>query len=322
MTAVNAPDADAPAFGPPGAQRPTGRPPGRRPGRRPVTPATLIRHTIGASLMILALSGLGYVLWVALFSSLHYDKAQLNAYDTLRYELAEGDAPNGPTSPNNPNQLLAPGSPVAVMSIPAIGLRTVILQGTTSAVLENGPGHQRDTPMPGQVGISVILGRKTAYGGPFGKLASLVPGDKITVATGQTVAGYTVVDLRRAGSPLLAPPASGAGRMVLVTSVGAPLVPSGMLYVDADMTSKPQPAPTMVLSYSDLSPSELDLGTEPQAWLPIALWAQLLVIVAAVLAWLWNAWGRWQTWLIAVPVVGYIVLSAADEVTRLLPNLM
>lgn len=95
-----------------------------------------------------------------------------------------------------------------------------------------------------------------------------------------------------------------------------------MLYVDADMTSKPQPAPTMVLSYSDLSPSELDLGTEPQAWLPIALWAQLLVIVAAALAWLWNAWGRWQTWLIAVPVVGYIVLSAADEVTRLLPNLM
>ena len=193
--------------------------------------------------MILALSGLGYVLWVALFSSLHYDKAQLNAYDTLRYELAEGDAPNGPTSPNNPDQLLAPGSPVAVMSIPAIGLRTVILQGTTSAVLENGPGHQRDTPMPGQAGISVILGRKTAYGGPFGKLASLVPGDKITVVTGQTVAGYTVVDLRRAGLAAARSARVRAGRMVLVTSVGAPLVPSGMLYVDADMTSKPQPAP-------------------------------------------------------------------------------
>jgi sortase (surface protein transpeptidase) len=320
VTAANVESPGAPGYAQP--TRAPGRPPGRRPGRRSVSPATLARHTIGASLLILALSGIGYVLWVALFSSLHYDKAQLNAYDTLRYELAEGDAPNGPTSPNNANQLLTPGSPVAVMSIPAIGLRTVILQGTTSAVLENGPGHLRDTVMPGQVGISVILGRKTAYGGPFGKLASLVPGDTITVVTGQTVAGYTVLDLRRAGSPLPAPPATGAGRMVLVTSAGAPLVPSGMLYVDADMTSKPQPAPAMVLPSGGLSASELDLGTEPQAWLPIALWAQLLVIVAAVLSWLWNAWGRWQTWLIAVPIIGYIVLSAADEVTRLLPNLM
>jgi hypothetical protein len=78
----------------------------------------------------------------------------------------------------------------------------------------------------------------------------------------------------------------------------------------------------MVLSSGDLSPSESDMGTEPQAWLPIVFWGQLLLIVAAALSWLWNAWGRWQTWLIAVPIVGYIVLSASDEVTRLLPNLL
>jgi LPXTG-site transpeptidase (sortase) family protein len=318
MTTVIVPGPDAPAL----AQPTPGRPPGRGPGRRAVSPATVVRQIVGASLIILALSGLGYVVWVALFSSLHYDKAQLNAYDTLRYELAEGDAPNGPTAPNNPSQPLAAGSPVAVMGIPAIGLRTVILQGTTSAVLENGPGHLRDTPMPGQAGISVILGRKTAYGGPFGKLASLVPGDSITVVTGQTVAGYEVIDLRRAGSPLPAALAAGAGRMILVTSDGTPLVPSGMLYVDAALTSKPQPAPAMVLSSGDLSASENAMGTEPQAWLPIVFWGQLLLIAAVALSWLWNAWGRWQTWLIAVPIIGYIVLSVSDEVTRLLPNLM
>jgi LPXTG-site transpeptidase (sortase) family protein len=318
MTAVSAPAPDVLSLG----QRGPGRPRGSGPGRRPVSLATLVRQIIGASLIILALSGLGYVAWVGLFSSLHYDKAQLNAYETLRYELAEGDAPNGPSEPTNANQLLPAGSPVAVMGIPAIGLRTVILQGTTSAVLEGGPGHLRDTPMPGQAGVSVILGRETAYGGPFGKLASLVPGDSITVVTGQVVAGYKVLDLRRAGSPLPAPLATGAGRMVLVTSDGAPLAPSGILYVDAALTSKPQPAPTMVLSSGDLSPSESDMGTEPQAWLPIVFWGQLLLIVAAALSWLWNAWGRWQTWLIAVPIVGYIVLSASDEVTRLLPNLL
>ena len=197
---MNVPAPDAPAFGQPGVERAPERPPGRRPGRRAVSAATLVRHAVGSSLIILALSALTYICWVGLFSSLHYDKAQLNAYEALRYELAEGDAPNGPTEPNNANQLLPAGSPVAVMGIPAIGLRTVILQGTTSSVLENGPGHLRDTPMPGQAGISVILGRETAYGGPFGKLASLVPGDSITVVTGQVVAGYKVIDLRRAGS--------------------------------------------------------------------------------------------------------------------------
>ena len=58
----------------------------------------------------------------------------------------------------------------------------------------------------------MVLGRRPripAYGGPFGGLASLVPGDSIKVVTGQTVASYKVIDLRRAGDPL--PPALATG---------------------------------------------------------------------------------------------------------------
>jgi sortase A len=212
------------------------------------------------------------------------------------------------------------GAPVAVLSIPAIGLRTVVLQGTTSSVLENGPGHLRTTVMPGQAGVSVILGRQTAYGGPFGALASLAPGDSIKVVTGQTVASYTVIDLRRAGDPLAPAPASGAGRLILVTADGAPLEPSGVLYVDADETSKPQPS--LAMSVPALSPTENAMATDPQAWLPIVLWGQLLVLIAFALSWLWTAWGKWQTWVIAVPAIGFLVLSIADQATRLLPNLM
>jgi sortase A len=306
----------------PGAARPVDEAPSPRPLRRPAAgPGQLVAQAVGASLLILALTALGFVAWVGLFSSLHYDKAQLNAYDTLRVELAAGTAPNGPTVPNNPSQLLPSGSPVAVLSIPAIGLRTVILQGTTSSVLENGPGHLRDTPMPGQVGTSVILGRHTAYGGPFGRLASIAPGDPIKVVTGQTVATYTVIDLRRAGDPLPAPLPDGGGRMILVTADGSPLVPTGILYVDAALTSKAQPSPGVVLA-SYISPTENAMATEPQAWLPIVLWGQVLVLIAVTLSWLWSAWGKWQTWLIAVPVIGFIVLSIADQATRLLPNLL
>jgi LPXTG-site transpeptidase (sortase) family protein len=297
-------------------------PPGGYRRRQPVTPGQLAARTVGTSLLILAITALSFVAWVGLFSTLHYDKAQLNAYDALRVELAGGTAPNGPIAPNSPTgQLLPMGAPVAVLSIPAVGLRTVILQGTTGSVLEDGPGHLRTTVMPGQVGTSVILGRQSTYGGPFGHLASLVPGDSITVVTGQTVAGYKVIDLRRAGDPLPPTPASGAGRMILVTADGSPLDPTGILYIDADETSKPQTSPGVVLSQY-LSPTENAMATDFGAWLPIVLWGQLLVIVAAGLSWLWTAWGKWQTWVIAVPTVGFLALSIADQATRLLPNLM
>jgi hypothetical protein len=281
----------------------------------------MVAQAAGASLLILAVTALGFVAWVGLFSSLHYDKAQLNAYEALRVELASGTAPNGPTVPNNPSQLLPPGSPVAVLSIPAIKLRAVILQGTTGAVLENGPGHLRDTPMPGQVGTSVILGRQSAYGGPFGGLASIAPGDSIKVVTGQTVASYTVIDLRRAGDPLPPPVPAGGGRMILVTADGSPLVPTGILYVDADLTTKAQPSPGVVLA-AYMSPAENAMATDPQAWLPIVLLGQVLVLVAVTLSWLWSAFGKLQTWLIAVPIVGFMVLTVADQATRLLPNLL
>ena len=64
------------------------------------------------------------------------------------------------------------------------------------------------------------------------------------------------------------------------------------------------------------------MATDQQAWLPIVLWGQLLVLIAFGLSWLWTAWGRWQTWVIAVPAIGFLVLSIADQATRLLPNLM
>jgi LPXTG-site transpeptidase (sortase) family protein len=323
-----------PAAESPGAERPAAgagaagggpasrRPPGGDRRRPPLTPGRLAAGTLGAALLIVAVTALGFVAWVGLFSHLHYDKAQLNAYDALRVELAAGTAPNGPIAPNSPTQQLLPlGAPVAVLSIPAIGLRTVVLQGTTSAVLENGPGHLRTSVMPGQAGVSVILGRQTAYGGPFGGLASLAPGAAIKVVTGQTVAVYRVIDLRRAGDPLPPTLATGAGRLVLVTADGAPLEPSGILYVDADETSKPVGSPGVLLQ-AYLSPTENAMATDQGAWLPIVLWGQLLVLIAFALSWLWTAWGKWQTWVIAVPAIGFLVLSIADQATRLLPNLM
>ena len=329
MTSVSTPAPQAPSAPGPGVE-PAGQPSSAseaRRRRRPAGPGTVARQGIGSAILILSACLLGFVTWLAFLSKLHYDRAQHAAYDAVRATLAAGTTPVGPTQVVNPNVagspsvLVPPGTPVAVLSIPSIGLRAVVLQGTTGSVLENGPGHLRDTQMPGQVGISVIMGRRAAYGGPFSKLSTLNPGDPITVVTGQTVANFEVLDLRRGGDPAPPPPATGKSRLILVTADGAPFAPSGMLYVDADLTSKPQSAPPMVLSAADLSASENAMGTEPQAWLPIVFWGQLMLLITLGLSWGWSAWGKWQAWVIAIPALGYLVFTVSDQVTRLLPNL-
>jgi sortase (surface protein transpeptidase) len=286
------------------------------------------RQVAGTSVIILAVSLLGFGLWLAFFSKLHYDRAQHTAYADFRSELALATAPTGPTDPNappDPNKppvLLAPGSPVAVLAIPAIGLNAVVFQGTSPQVTQNGPGHLRDTPMPGQPGISVIMGRSTAFGGPFSKLATLAPGDAITTTTGQGVAKYTVLDLRRAGDPAPPPPDAGKARLILATADGQPFAPSGVLWVDADLTSTPFQEPPMILSPANLSSGENVLGTDSIAWVPIVLWGQFLLAASAVAGWLWRRWGTWQTWIVALPVLGYLGVNVANEVARLLPNMM
>ena len=291
--------------------------------RRPAgSRASLVREMAGSALWILALCLLGFVLWFAFLSRLHYDRIQVESYANFRVNLALATAPTGPTQPFDPQKLLVPGTPVGVLNIPEIGLTTVIFEGTSGRVLESGPGHQRDTPLPGQPGVSVIFGRRTAYGGPFSRLPWVKVGDVFTVTTGQGVASYRVIDLRRAGDPFPPPPAVGQGRLILVTADGPPLAPFGVLDVDADLISKASPAPAMVISAADLAPSEKALGTDPNALIPVVLWFALLLGAAALLAWAGQRWGRWQTWIVAVPVVLFLSLSISDQVAALLPNLM
>jgi hypothetical protein len=258
---------------------------------------------------------------MALGSRLYYDRVQHDDYANFRAALAQALAPTGPTDPNNSKNLLAPGSPVAVLSIPEIGLNAVVLEGTSSDVLEGGPGHLRDTQLPGQAGYSEIYGRRASYGGPFARLSSLYPGAIFTVTTGQGVTRYRVLDIRRAGD-VVPPITPGVGRLVLATADGPPFAPTGVLRVDADTITAPKSAPAMVVTSAEISPSELLFGTESIAWVPLVLWGQGLVLAAAGISWLRSQWGRWQTWTVAVPVLAYFGLAVADQIARLLPNLM
>jgi sortase A len=320
MTLVQSPP-PGPASAPrPGSPSPGGSPPSRAGGSR-AGERTAGLQVMATTVWILSACLLGFCLWMTVGSRLYFDRVQYEDYASFRAELAQATAPTGPTNPANSKQLLKPGSPVAVLKIPEIGLNAIVLEGTTSGVLEGGPGLLRDTSLPGQSGVSEILGRRAAYGGPFARLSSLSPGDIFNVTTGQGTTSYRVLDVRRAGD-VVPPTTAGKGRLILTTADGPPFEPTGVLRVDADTVSAPKPAPEMVVTTADLTPSELAFGTEPIAWVALVLWGEALVLATGGISWLGSRWGRWQTWTVAVPVLGYLGAVVADQVTRLLPNLM
>jgi sortase A len=72
-----------------------------------------------------------------------------------------------------------PGDPLGRLRVPAIGLSTVVVEGTGGAELRSGPGHYADTPLPGQRGTVAIAGHRTTYGAPFRRVDDLERGDRI-----------------------------------------------------------------------------------------------------------------------------------------------
>ncbi|MEV5083361.1 MULTISPECIES: sortase [unclassified Streptomyces] len=279
-----------------------------------------VRHIARGALLSLAALLLGITAQLLFLSGVQERAAQHTAYDELRNALALGTAPVSQT--DQQGRLLAPGTPVALIDIPSLRVRQVVLEGTDSGVMTDGPGHRRDTPMPGQAGTSVLMGRAAAYGGPFERLADLAEGDRFTVTTGQGAAKYQVVGVRRAGDPAPAPLASGQGRLVLATATGPSYMPGGILRVDADLVSTPFETPAAVIRSGTLPESEQPLARPSGVPWPLVMWLQALLVAAVAAVWTWHRWGRHQTWIVFAPVVAVLGLQVATRTTELLPNLM
>lgn len=73
------------------------------------------------------------------------------------------------------------GEAIGEISIPALGSRFAVLEGTDSSTLQRGPGHYPDTELPGEGKTAAIAGHRTTYGAPFRYIDQLKPGDEITL---------------------------------------------------------------------------------------------------------------------------------------------
>ena len=284
---------DQPAASPAGP----GRPPG---AGRPQFP-----RGIGVGLILLGVFLLGFVGYLYGLSAIQEARVQSNSFTTLRNELSQQIAPLG---------AVKPGTAVAILNIPAIGIKDmVVVEGTSPENLQLGPGHVRDTPLPGQTGVAQIIGRRATFGAPFARLLELRRGATLTVITGQGTARYTVVARGDSGH-LVEDPAPN--RLLLITSCSA-FIPTSYCYLDADLTSAPQQDPG---GRPAITSSEAPLSGDSGALVLTLVWGLALVIVSAAGTVAAARWSPWLAYLAAAPPALAVLWNLYQSLAALLPN--
>ena len=211
----------------------------------------------------------------------------------------------------------APGQPVALLSIPSIGVQKIVVEGTSASELTQGPGHLRSSPLPGRAGNSVIAGRRTTFGAPFRRIADLHPGDRIEVATGQGAFTYTVrvVEPVTPGQTDVIGP-SRTNELTLVTSAPA-YSASGRLAVIATLTTAPAAGPPTVTQV--VPANETGLTGEPGATGPLLLWLEVLVAACVAGAWYGRRISPRVARLLMTPVIVALLWGVFGLLARLLP---
>jgi sortase A len=319
MTAVGLPhQAEVGGDAPPvvvdltGSEPEAGRPQTESRRRRPkwVLPAVL---TIAFGAL-----AVWFLLFAFVLTGFQERAGQTRLYDRFRLELAEETAPLA--------EPVKAGSPVAMINAPSAGMRNlIVVEGTTSRLLREGPGHLSDTPLPGQVGNPVLLGRSVTYGAPFGGITRMKKGDRLSVTTGQGVFQYRVEDVRFPGNRTPPPLSGQQSRLTLVTSGGRGWTsgwdPTQTVYVDALLTGgKAQPVPSGVPSA--VSRSSQPMQADPTGLVAFIFWMEALVAAVVLMTWSWSKWGRPQTWMVGAPVILFALWGTTDALMRFLPNLV
>jgi sortase A len=206
-----------------------------------------------------------------------------------------------------------------MLEAPRAGLRhLMVVEGTTSGDLEAGPGHRRDSPLPGQAGTSFVMGRSRTFGAPFARIGALRKGDPITVKTGEGTFKFSVEAVRRPGDSLSVFD-TGAARLTLVTSEPTKGGARQILYVDATLKGAAQPESAG--RPASIPVAERQMQGDRRAFLPVVLWLAAMVIVVVTGSVARLRWGLRQTVVVGLPLVVASAWGVAEASMHLLPNL-
>ncbi|MEY4367900.1 MAG: hypothetical protein RLZ28_1315 [Actinomycetota bacterium] len=274
------------------------------------------RHLVAVALIFIV----AFLVNITLFSQLFHSVEQTRLRTLFRDQLTQAIAPTSEVDFDK--TLLAQGAPVAVINIPQLGISEVVVEGTDSQTLRSGPGHRRDSVLPGQEGISIIMGRASSYGGPFGALQSLPTGTKFKVITGQGVQVFKSLGIRNAGDISLAPVKPGESRLILLTARGGAYTPVGISRLDAVLVSEVQPKGVRVTSTNQVPREDREFGFDLRFAWALVLTLQFLILAEALMIWSLSRFGKRSTYLVFTPTLLLATILVLDQITRLLPNLL
>lgn len=266
-------------------------------------------RAVAISILLAGALAFGFGVYLVLLTPVQQARAQENLLQQLNGDLGLAVTPVAGVIPV--------GTPVALLEIPRLGIAQVVVEGTSSGVLMAGPGHRRDTPLPGQAGASVLLGRSGLYGAPFSSLADLRRGDVIVVTTGQAKSTFEVVSRR--DSTQVFPGPTGATASLVLSTAAPPLAPDRSLIVTADLTSELLPGR---VDRTAITKAERSLSPDQGAALPVMLWAQVLVVVIAGTSWAYLRWLRWPAYVLSTPILLAVLWNLYENLAALLPNTM
>ena len=103
-------------------------------------------------------------------------------------------APPKPTKPPEPLRVVArPGEAFARLRIRRIGLDAMVVEGVDGAALRRGPGHLRDTGLPGESRNCAIAAHRDGW---FRRLPELRAGDPVLVERPGALYRYVVQNKR------------------------------------------------------------------------------------------------------------------------------
>jgi sortase A len=165
--------------------------------KRPTSWADWIRlvlRGIGQTLISAGVIVLLFVVYEVYVTNYFAHEAQAKVKTALKQQWTNEKADPLLPLPGQKAPSLPEGKGIAYLYIPRLGrdYGWAIVEGTSDADLEKGPGHYPGTALPGQVGNFGIAGHRVGKGEPFLNLDHLRAGDAVIVQTASNWYVYTV----------------------------------------------------------------------------------------------------------------------------------
>lgn len=268
------------------------------------------------AITILAVLTLGFAVFQARIGNLTERRSQRELKNTLKEVLASGAGIGRDASGNA--KPIPPGSAVAFLDVPRLGVNKAVVEGAGAEQLKRGPGLLAGAPLPGQTGHSIIVGRRTTYGSPFRHLELLSPGDEIKASTPFGKFTYKVRDNDTVEPGKIKDLAEADGGLLTLVTSDPPYVGGRALAVTATLQGDPSTFPDP-LRGAAAATGTVDFGGNAGSRIG-ALVAGVLLMAALIGAdALYQRWRRWTTYVLTTPVILALAFAWMQNLSSVLP---